>query len=372
MDNFKEELDIQKQIAYTAGVLQGDITVKTLLESLAEGVVIVNDIGRIILINKRMSEMTGFGKHEVIGESLNIFIPEEMHGRHLSNVKKFFEDPRIRPMGIELELVAKRKDNSTFPVEISLSFLDSETGRLGVGFITDVSSRKKIEEDLKKRNLELDNFAHTVAHDLNASLSGIVGISELLIDTNEETSQETKNDYLSHIAQSGRKMSSVINELLIFASLKKEDINVEKVNINIIVESALKRLKFQVENLDAKVHVQQNMFNCSGYSAWVEEIFFNYLSNALKYGGTPPLIEVFCEKLKDGFVKYSVRDYGEGLNEDFQNIVFEDKSKIKDKLSKGFGLGLAIVKRIVEKLDGYVMVESEVGKGSTFSFCLKE
>lgn len=372
LNKAKEEIEIQKNIAYTAGILQGDITIKTLLESLAEGVLIINEAGRIVLINNRLSEMTGYEKQEVMGESMNIFIPQLSHEKHISHINKFFSEPRIRPMGIGLELVATRKDKSTFPIEISLSFLDTESGKLGLGFVTDITSRKQVENDLLKKNLELDNYAHTVAHDLTSSLSGVVGYSELLINSEDEISKLEKDEYLKHIAESGKKMSSIIKELLTFACLKKENINVEKIDMQSVIASTIQRLKYQIENAAAKVTVHDHIINCTGYNAWIEEALYNYLSNALKYGGNPPEIEIFNEKLDNGFIKYCVKDNGKGIDEELKKIIFDDNSPIKDKLSKGYGLGLSIVKRIIEKLDGYVSVESELGKGSIFCFFLKE
>jgi len=371
-NDFSKELETQKKIAYTAGLLQGDVTIKTLLESLAEGVVFINEAGRIILINTRLSELTGYEKHEVMGQDLNIFIPQELHKKHNLHIEEFFAAPRIRSMGIGLELIAKKKDNSTFPVEISISYLDTESGRLGIGFLTDITYRKKVEYELKTRNVELDAYAHTVAHDLNSSLIGIVSYSELLTDPIEKLSKEEHDSYLNEIAQSGRKMTSIIRELLIFASMKKEDLDIGEVNMKEIIKSACQRLKYQIEEKSVQLEISEHILNCKGYPLWIEEVWLNFISNAIKYGGTLPKIEIYCSKTENGFIKYSVKDNGEGITDEMKAIIFDDAGKRKDNLTKGFGLGLSIVKRIVEKLDGYISVESEVGKGSVFSFYLKE
>lgn len=372
IDKLNEELSIQKRVAYTAGKLYQDITVKILLECLAEGVVIVNDEGRIILINSRLSKMTAFSKEEVLGESLNILIPESTHTRHSLYIKEFFEAPKIRPMGVNLNLIAKRKDNSTFPIEISLSYLKTDTGVLGIGFITDISERKLAEEELLKKNKELDDYAHIVAHDLTSSLYGVVGYSELLLESKNEISDSEKDEYLEQIMISGKKMNNIIQELLIFASMKKGEVKTEILDMKTIIDSSLQRLKYQINKLSAKIHVHEELANCTGYAGWIEEVLFNFISNALKYGGNPPIIEIYSEKLNNGFVKYSVKDNGNGIDPEHKEIIFEDKNNKKEKLTKGLGLGLTIVKRIIEKLNGYVSVESEIGKGSIFSFYLQE
>ncbi|MCG8683859.1 MAG: ATP-binding protein, partial [Desulfobacterales bacterium] len=109
-----------------------------------------------------------------------------------------------------------------------------------------------------------------------------------------------------------------------------------------------------------------------GYALWVEEIWLNFISNAINYGGDHPKIEISCSKNENGFIKYNVKDSGEGISDELKAIIFNDKDRNKDRLIKGFGLGLSIVRRIAEKLDGYVSVESKPGKGSMFSFYLKE
>jgi PAS domain S-box-containing protein len=371
VEKLKKELEIQKNIAYTAGVLQGDVTIKTLLESLAEGVVITRQDGCIVLINDRMAKMTGYTKEEVMGEKLSLFIPQNLHEKHASHINKFFSEPRIRPMGIGHELIAVRKDKSTFPVEISLSYLDIESGRLGIAFITDITERKLLQDDLKKKNAELESYATTVAHDLTSSASGVLQFADLLINSGSSFTEQEKETFLKNISQSGKKMVSIIRELLIFSTIKKEDIKLSKIDMKEIVQSVLDRLSVQIEKQSVQIIYSAELMDCIGYAPWIEEVMFNFVSNAIKYGGKPPKIEIKSQLTDDGFVKYSVTDNGLGIDPEFQKIIFEEKNKNKDKLIRGYGLGLSIVKKIIEKLDGYVEVESEKGKGSTFSFYMK-
>ncbi|HAQ21451.1 MAG TPA: hypothetical protein DCR40_19805 [Prolixibacteraceae bacterium] len=371
-DKIKSEFAIQKSIASSASLLQGDVTVITLLESLAEGVVVINEIGRIVLINTRFSLLTGYEKQEVMGESLNVFLPDGLHQKHKNHISKYFEQPKIRPMGVDMDLIAKRKDNTLFPVEISLSFLNTETGMLGIAFITDISSRKKAEDELKTRNQELDTYARNIAHDLNSPLMGLIGFSELLLDSGEEVSSELQQKYLKIIAESGRNMSNIIKELLVFATMKKKDVPLTRVTMKETLDQVLTRFRFQFESNSAQITITEPMSDCLGYATWIEEIWFNYISNAMKYGGIPPVIEIGSEDQESGFVKYYVKDNGPGIPAGLKAIAFQTNNPAKDKISQGFGLGLSIVKSIVEKLGGDVEVESEEGNGCTFSFYLKK
>lgn len=215
-ERLKDLIAVHKNIAYTARLLQEDLTIKTLLESLPEGVVIINSEGRIVFINNRFSEMTGYSSEEVIGEELSIFIPSELHERHRHHIANYFNNPRIRPMGIGMELTAKRKEGSVFPVEISISHLMLESGNIGLGFVTDITERREAMKELELRNIELDAYAHTVAHDLNSSLMGIVGISDLLLNNKIGSDKDERDKFLNEISHRGRKMYEIIRELLIF------------------------------------------------------------------------------------------------------------------------------------------------------------
>lgn len=375
MENYDElnnEMDVQKRVAYTAGLLQGDVTIKRLLESLAEGVVIINELGRIILINDRFAKLTGYEKYEIMGKSLDLFLPKEIIAKHDGHIKSFFSQPRIRSMGLGMDLVAKRKDNSVFPIEISLSHLVLESSKLAIAFVTDITLRKKAQDELNNRNIELDAYAHTVAHDLNAPLFGIIGYSEMLLDSEEKIDDDSRQEILEGIVQSGRKMSNIIRELLVFATLRKEEVDITKVEMKPIIVEAQKRLRFQIDEETSKIVIKDNIANCLGYAPWIEEVWFNYLSNAVKYGGSPLVIEIGSEKTDSDFIKYYVKDNGDGISEELKSVMFQNKNSTKDKLTKGTGLGLAIVKGIIEKLGGYVEVESEMGKGSVMSFYLKE
>lgn len=370
-ENKLNELEIQKSIAYTAGVLQSDITIKTLFESIAEGVVIINNLGRIVLINSRFEKMSGYSKMEVMGNDLNMLINPNKHEAHKEHLNHFFSSPRIRPMGVGLELTVHRKNKKTFPVEISISFLDTESGRLGIGFITDNTERKKAIEALTKRNIELDAYAHTVAHDLKSSLNGISGFSDLLLEEEGLTNKAIRKEYIEMIARSSKKMNDVIRELLLFASIDKIDLDFKSFSMKEVIEEALSRLSYQIAQSGATISIDETIIDCKSYSPWVEEVWLNYLSNAIKYGGDSPQIKITSEKENNSFIKYSVIDNGPGIIPEKLNKIFEEKELNTLKSTKGSGLGLSIVKRIIDKLEGKVAVKSEINKGTKFSFYLK-
>lgn len=360
-----------KEMIHALDFVEENVTIITLLNSLAEGVVMINEKGIIVFVNERIAKLTGYEKEEMTGQSLNLILPEQFTAKHDHHLKSYFNEPRIRPMGKGLNLLAKRKDGSIFPIEISLSHLDTVSGKLGVAFLTDITLRKKAEDELEIRNKELDQYAHTVAHDINSLLGGIIGFSEVLISNWGNNTKDTELSYLERIAKNGKKINEIVKELLFFASLKKEDIEKTPVNMRTVIDSACDRFKFQIEEKSVQINIEENIFNCTGYAKWIEEVLYNYISNAIKYGGEPPIIDITSEKQENGYIKYNVTDNGEGVPDELIPVIFEEDNSQKNKMIKGNGLGLSIVKRIAEKLDGYVSVESKPGEGSIFSFSLK-
>jgi PAS domain S-box-containing protein len=231
----------------------------------------------------------------------------------------------------------------------------------------------RMYEESKLLIEDLDAFSHTVAHDLKNPLGGILGYAELLEMQADSIDRERQRYYLNSIIRGIRKMESIINELLLLANVRKlEDVEVTRLDMGRIVDEALERLKAMVSEYDADIVRPDWWPEAYGYASWVEEIWANYISNALKYGGRPPRVELGATREGD-MVRFWVRDNGGGLTpEECQKLFsqFTRLSAVQD--IEGNGLGLSIVQRIAKKLGGDVGVESEAGRGSTFSFTLPD
>ncbi len=225
--------------------------------------------------------------------------------------------------------------------------------------------------ELEASNAELDAFAHTVAHDLKAPLTALVGFSQLLERRVDRWSPEQICDTASRITQTGQKMTNIIDELLLLSSVRKaEEIRTELLEMRAIVAEALDRFEGPILESGAKIVAPEAWPPAVGYGPWIEEVWVNYVSNALKYGGTPPHVELGADPPANGVVRFWCRDNGSGLTETAQAKLFAEFTRLEQTRAKGHGLGLSIVRRIVEKLGGSVGVESEAGTGSTFWFTL--
>lgn len=227
--------------------------------------------------------------------------------------------------------------------------------------------------ELQAQNAELDSFGHTVAHDLKTPLTAIIGYCQLLQATHHMSSADAIDDNLKAILAASDKMTTIINELMLLARLRRSDTVVYgAIEMGSIIAEVTTRLRHMIAKAEACVTLPPDWPLAIGYAPWVEEVWVNYVSNALKYGGTPPTLVLGADPPAGGFVRFWVRDNGPGITPEEQAQLFSVFSRLRPARVDGHGLGLSIVSRIVSKLGGQVGVESAPGGGSTFFFTLPE
>lgn len=229
-------------------------------------------------------------------------------------------------------------------------------------------------DDLQTRNEDLDAFAHSVAHDLQNPLNQIVGFAELLRFKLDDLAAEERLYVVNALTTSANKMSSIIQELLLLASVRKLEVSLEPLQMQDIVSNAIQRLEHMLADHKVELVLPDEWPPVLGYAPWVEEVWENYLSNAIKYGGSPPRVELGGADQLNGRVQFWVRDNGNGFPPEVEDQLFapftQIKQQVHDAHAEGHGLGLSIVRKIVEKLGGEVAAECIQGQGSVFSFTL--
>lgn len=225
-------------------------------------------------------------------------------------------------------------------------------------------------QELQASNNELNAFAHTVAHDLKNPLASTLLSIDLLERFIELKMDEKALSSLNSIREGGYKLTNIIDELLLLASVRKETVEKEPLAMAAIVEQVIDRLSMMFLKYEVKIRIPDTWPVALGYAPWIEEVWMNYLSNAIKYGGSPPCLECGALVQADGMIRFWVKDEGDGIPEDVANTLFAEFTRMDHTRAQGHGLGLSIVKRIIEKLDGTVGVVSAVGEGSTFYFTL--
>lgn len=223
--------------------------------------------------------------------------------------------------------------------------------------------------DLQARNEELDAFAHTVAHDLKMPISHMVGLAETVANKFEDLPPTDRKRYLEIIQQSGHKMASIIDALLLLAGVREMDVPIAPLDMMLIIEEARQRLAHLNRQYGVAVILPDEWPQALGYAPWVEEIWVNYLSNGMKYGGHPPQLTLGARP-EGEMIRFWIRDNGIGITPEMREQLFVPFTQLNLRHDSGYGLGLSIVQRIVERLGGEVGAESIPGEGGLFWFTL--
>jgi PAS domain S-box-containing protein len=373
-------------------VKQQEERFRSVTQSANDAIISADGDENIISWNKAAQTMFGYQEREVLGQPLIRLIPEQNKETYRKGMRRLHSTGQVRPSNPAIETEMLRKDDSKFPVELSLSSWKTDEETFYSAIVRDITTRKQAEEaqrqyaaNLEAQNAELDAFAHTVAHDLKNPLTSLIASSMLLEARHASMSEERLRSYTHTIAQSGHTMNNIIDELLLLSSVREMDeIDTRELDMKEIVNMVENRLAYSTEEYEAEVIVPDEWPVAIGYSPWVEEVWINYITNAFKYGGQPPRAELGADvletetpeaddlagKVRKKMVRFWVRDNGHGLTPREQERLFTPFERLHQVRVEGHGLGLSIVRRIVEKLGGEVGVESTVGQGSVFYFTL--
>ena len=231
---------------------------------------------------------------------------------------------------------------------------------------------EKRNQELLLINRELNAFAHTVAHDLRSPLSTLSGYIETLLILLPDMEPAEVEASLLKMQRSSQTMHQIIDDLLLLAETRSEHVQMSPLDMKEIVQRSQERVQSLLVSTQGEIRLPEEWPMASGYAPWVEAVWVNYLSNGLKYGGSPPQLELGARDTGNAEVEFWVRDNGPGINPEDQPLLFNEFTRLEQGRirARGSGLGLSIVQRIVTRLGGHVGVESQPGQGSRFYFTL--
>ncbi len=352
----------------------------TTLNSIGDAVISTDAQGRIQFMNPLAETLTGWKQEQAIGEELgNVFrvVDRDKQNATVTLVVKVLKTGLVIHLEENISLIAK--DGTETPTDASVAPIKDDKGNIsGVVLVfRDVTERLQAQDalrkhatELKAQNEELDAFAHTVAHDLKNPLNLVTGFAEVLRTDYTFMPHEELEKHLAVIANNGRKMSNIIDELLLLAGVRQMKVAPEPLDMGCIVAEARERLAYMVDTYEAEITVPAQWPVALGYAPWIEEVWVNYISNGIKYGGQPPRLKLGAILQQDGRVRFWIRDNGPGLTLEEQARLFTPFTQLNRVRANGHGLGLSIVQRIVSKLNGEVGLISQRGHGSIFTFTL--
>lgn len=228
---------------------------------------------------------------------------------------------------------------------------------------------------LQQSNAELDAFAHTVAHDLKNPLTNVQLYADILSRRLAQYDDPKVQQGLLHVAENAARMEQIIEALLLLSGVRNQRVKLAPLLMGEIVAQAVWRLQRQAHEVDAEIFVPQNWPTAVGYAPWIEEVWYNYLSNALKYGGRPCQLELGSDLCPEPIndqpqARFWVRDNGPGIAPEIEDTLFEEFTQLTPDQRDGYGLGLSIVRRITHRLGGVVGYEATLDEGTLFYFTL--
>ena len=352
--------------------------VVALLESASQAVLSIDQTGRLVLANHRAEEMFGYSREELLGGRIEMLLPESKRTTHVRDRDQFFHKPHARPMGIGMDLAGRRKDGSEFPVEVSLSYVELDEGVFAIAFVSDISKRKQLEDQLlhAQKMEAVGRLAGGVAHDFNNMLTVISGYNRMILD--ELSTLDPLRGYAEEILKAADRAGALTQQLLAFS--RRQVMQPRIINVNATIAQTEKMLLRLIgEDVELILGLSPDAGNIKADPGHVEQAIVNLAVNArdaMPLGGRLN-IETANVHLDENyarthmgvapgdFVMIAVSDTGCGMDAETRRRIFEPFFTTKEK-GKGTGLGLATVYGIVKQTGGDIWVYSEPNRGTTF------
>ncbi len=359
---------------------------RAIVESSPDAMLIVSDYGRVLMINARTERLFGYSRAELLGNTVEMLMPARFRDEHIRRRTSYFADPGVRSMGAGPTLCGLRKDGIEFPIEISLSPLETENGTLVFCAVRDISERKRAEDELhalnesarrhasqlEAANQELEAFSYSVSHDLRAPLRSIDGFSSALMEDYADKLDDQANNYLRRIRAATQRMAQLIDDLLKLARVSRSEMRTESVDLSALANDMLAECRKADPNRRVECVVQDHVLG-HGDPQLLSLVLENLIGNAWKFTSKTPRARIeFAVADQDGEEVYFVRDNGAGFDMTYSEKLFGAFQRLHS-ISEfpGTGVGLATVQRIIRRHGGRVSAQGAEGKGATFSFTLE-
>ena len=363
---------------------------RNFLEGAPDSIIIVDEGEVIHLVNAQAEKMFGYQRGEMVGKKIELLMPQRYEKMHPFKHLRVFDTSQSRQVPEGFEMFVVNKEGKEFPVEVSLSPMETDEGIMLTASVRDVSEKKRLQkeiqdtnnilerkvrqrtEELERKNKELEQFAYVASHDMQEPLRTTSSFVDLLRKQYKGKLDDNADKYLDYIVQSSDRMKTLISDLLDYSRLGREK-EARQVNCNNIVEQVRADLNKVIRENQAEIK-SGDLPVIDAFPTELKLLFQNLVSNSIKFRkpGEPPVVEINAFK-DNGYWKFSFRDNGIGIEPQYQDRIFVIFQRLHNRTDyEGSGIGLAHCKKIVELHGGKIWVESAPGTGSTFYFTISE
>lgn len=362
-------------------IQDSEARLSAILDNVIDGIITIDSQGTIKTLNPATARIFYYDVKDLIGQNINILMPEPYHSQHDSYLKNYLETGEAKIIGFGRNVTGKRKDGSTFPVHIAINELQISGDTMFTGIVRDITQQKQNEEELIAAKEDAEKASHAksvflsnVSHELRTPLNAILGFSQVLDMTEQD---ETKKNHIQEIVSGGEHLLGLINEILDLAKIETGNfsISLNDHSLQQIIHDSLSMIKpladshsIQIEDKvsslpDTRIKIDEMRF---------KQVLLNLLSNAIKYNHEKGKITIDCSSNDKNMLCLSITDRGKGFSPEQLNHLFEpfERFGAVNSYIEGTGLGLVISKKLIEEMNGTINVESEVGKGSCFTIYL--
>ncbi|MDU0352810.1 PAS domain-containing sensor histidine kinase [Paraglaciecola aquimarina] len=335
---------------------------QAIVDHTVDGLITINEKGMIETFNRACEDIFGYSASEVIDKNVKMLMPEPYHGEHDNYLNNYHKSGNKKIIGLGREVKGRRKNGSTFPLDLSVSEVNVNGLRLYSGIVRDITEQKKSEEAIRQANAELEEFSYRTSHDLRSPLVSSIKLLDMVQFAIQNDEKDQALMSIGYVQKSLYQLESLVKDILTLAQVTKEPENVELVNIETLVSQALDKLQ-HMDNFDRLVIERDMRFNDQFLTKKNRLVLIieNLLSNAVKYQDLKKdasFLQISSYQ-EDNHLVLKVSDNGLGIPENQQNQLFQMFKRFHPKIAFGSGLGLYMMKKSVDILEGKIRFENQ-------------